>query len=230
LCLSKVGNEDNSGWLTPSTRKVASGSPGDKAEEKLRGLGEDLKELEEKREDHQENLEKIQNLKQEKQKFEEKRAETTEKLNDQRAKKGEWAEFREVEKKAEKAEKRCNQFYGAKNDWDDKVEKIGDTLKKMESIKGKTNEHQDKQEETKQQEKQLREKFENGKTELEELKEKKGYLERLRAFEINKEINSLNGGIISGVWDLEKIKPHIKGKYEKIVEKDLNLSMLIKRT
>jgi len=40
----------------------------------------------------------------------------------------------------------------------------------------------------------------------------------------------LVGEIISGVWDLEKIKPHIKGKYEKIVEKDLNLSMLIKRT
>ncbi len=40
----------------------------------------------------------------------------------------------------------------------------------------------------------------------------------------------LIGEIISGIWDLEKIKPHIRGKYEKIVEKDLNLSMLIKRT
>ncbi len=38
----------------------------------------------------------------------------------------------------------------------------------------------------------------------------------------------LIGEIISGVWDLEKIKPHIKGKYEKIVNKDLNLTMIVK--
>jgi len=38
----------------------------------------------------------------------------------------------------------------------------------------------------------------------------------------------LVGEIISGIWDLEKIKPHIKGKYEKIVEKDLNLTMIVK--
>lgn len=40
----------------------------------------------------------------------------------------------------------------------------------------------------------------------------------------------LVGEIISGIWDLEKIKPHIKGKYEKIVEKDLNLTMIVKKT
>ncbi len=39
----------------------------------------------------------------------------------------------------------------------------------------------------------------------------------------------LVGEIISGRWDLEKLKPHIKGKYEKIVEKDLNLSMIVKK-
>lgn len=38
----------------------------------------------------------------------------------------------------------------------------------------------------------------------------------------------LIGEIISGVWDLEKIKPHIKGEYEKIVNKDLNLTMIVK--
>jgi len=36
--------------------------------------------------------------------------------------------------------------------------------------------------------------------------------------------------IIPGVGDLEMIKPHIKGDYEKIVEKDLNLTMIVKRT
>ena len=38
----------------------------------------------------------------------------------------------------------------------------------------------------------------------------------------------LVGEIISGVWDLEKIKPHVKGKYEKSVNKDLNLTMIVK--
>jgi diadenylate cyclase len=38
----------------------------------------------------------------------------------------------------------------------------------------------------------------------------------------------LVGEIISGVSDLEKIKPHIRGKYEKIVEKELNLTMVVK--
>ncbi|MHC1623217.1 MAG: DNA integrity scanning protein DisA nucleotide-binding domain protein [Candidatus Methanospirareceae archaeon] len=36
--------------------------------------------------------------------------------------------------------------------------------------------------------------------------------------------------IITGIGDLEMIKPHIKGDYEKIVEKDLNLMMIVKRT
>ena len=40
----------------------------------------------------------------------------------------------------------------------------------------------------------------------------------------------LVGEIISEVRDLEKIKPHIKGKYEKIVKKDLNLTMIVKKT
>ncbi|RCV63354.1 Diadenylate cyclase [Methanophagales archaeon] len=38
----------------------------------------------------------------------------------------------------------------------------------------------------------------------------------------------LVGEIMSGVWDLKKIKPHIKGDYEKIVNKDLNLTMIVK--
>lgn len=38
----------------------------------------------------------------------------------------------------------------------------------------------------------------------------------------------LIGEILTGVWDLEKIKPHIRGEYEKIVEKDLNLTMIVK--
>jgi len=38
----------------------------------------------------------------------------------------------------------------------------------------------------------------------------------------------LVGEIITGMWDLEKIKPHIKGKYEKIVNTDLNLTMIVK--
>ncbi len=38
----------------------------------------------------------------------------------------------------------------------------------------------------------------------------------------------LVGEIITGIWDLEKIKPHIKGEYEKIVNKDLNLTMIVK--
>ncbi len=40
----------------------------------------------------------------------------------------------------------------------------------------------------------------------------------------------LVGEIIPGVWDLEMIKPRIKGGYEKIVDKDLNLTMVVKRT
>jgi len=38
----------------------------------------------------------------------------------------------------------------------------------------------------------------------------------------------LVGEIMSGVWDLDKIKPHIKGKYEEVVNKDLNLTMIVK--
>jgi diadenylate cyclase len=38
----------------------------------------------------------------------------------------------------------------------------------------------------------------------------------------------LVGEIIAGIWDLKKIKPHIKGEYEKIVNKDLNLTMIVK--
>lgn len=40
----------------------------------------------------------------------------------------------------------------------------------------------------------------------------------------------LVGEILMGVWDLEKIKPHIKGEYEKIVEKNLDLTMIVKTT
>jgi diadenylate cyclase len=40
----------------------------------------------------------------------------------------------------------------------------------------------------------------------------------------------LVGEIIPGVWDLEMIKPRIKGDYEKIVDKDLNLTMVVKKT
>ncbi len=36
--------------------------------------------------------------------------------------------------------------------------------------------------------------------------------------------------IITGLGDLEMIKPHIKGEYEKIVEKDLNLTMIVKKS
>jgi DNA integrity scanning protein DisA with diadenylate cyclase activity len=38
------------------------------------------------------------------------------------------------------------------------------------------------------------------------------------------------GEIITGVWDLGMVKPRIKGGYEKIVDKDLNLTMIVKRT
>ena len=38
----------------------------------------------------------------------------------------------------------------------------------------------------------------------------------------------LVGEIIFGIWDFEKIKPHIRGNYEKIVEKNLNLTMIVK--
>ena len=40
----------------------------------------------------------------------------------------------------------------------------------------------------------------------------------------------LVGEIITGIWDLEKIKPHILGDYERIVNKNLNLTMIVKRT
>ncbi|MDI6810281.1 MAG: diadenylate cyclase [archaeon] len=40
----------------------------------------------------------------------------------------------------------------------------------------------------------------------------------------------LVGEIITGVWDLEMIKPRIKGEYEKIIDKDLNLTVIVKRT
>jgi DNA integrity scanning protein DisA with diadenylate cyclase activity len=35
--------------------------------------------------------------------------------------------------------------------------------------------------------------------------------------------------IISGTTDLDKVKPHIRGKYEKIVDNDLNLTLVVKR-
>jgi diadenylate cyclase len=40
----------------------------------------------------------------------------------------------------------------------------------------------------------------------------------------------LVGEIITGIWDLDKVKPHIIGGYEKIVNKDSNLTMIVKRT
>ena len=36
--------------------------------------------------------------------------------------------------------------------------------------------------------------------------------------------------MITGVWNLELIKPRIKGEYEKIVEKGSNLTMIVKRS
>ena len=36
--------------------------------------------------------------------------------------------------------------------------------------------------------------------------------------------------IIPGIGDLELIKPYIKGEYKKIVDKDLNLTMVVKRS
>jgi len=36
--------------------------------------------------------------------------------------------------------------------------------------------------------------------------------------------------IITGIGNLEMIKPRIKGDYEKIVEKDLNLTMIVKKS
>ncbi|NMX22257.1 hypothetical protein C5S30_07570 [ANME-1 cluster archaeon GoMg4] len=36
--------------------------------------------------------------------------------------------------------------------------------------------------------------------------------------------------IITGTGDLGKVKPHIKGDYEKIVERDLNVTMIVKRS
>ncbi|MCW3138946.1 MAG: diadenylate cyclase [Methanophagales archaeon] len=35
--------------------------------------------------------------------------------------------------------------------------------------------------------------------------------------------------ILSGIWELDKIKPHIRGKYEKIIEKNLGLTMIMKK-
>jgi hypothetical protein len=35
--------------------------------------------------------------------------------------------------------------------------------------------------------------------------------------------------IITGTGDLGKVKPRIKGEYEKIVERDLNVTMIVKR-
>jgi diadenylate cyclase len=36
--------------------------------------------------------------------------------------------------------------------------------------------------------------------------------------------------IIPGIGDLELIKPYIKGEYEKVVKKDLNVTMVVKRS
>ncbi len=36
--------------------------------------------------------------------------------------------------------------------------------------------------------------------------------------------------IITGTGDLEKVKPHIKGDYEKIVERDLNVTIIVKKS
>jgi len=35
--------------------------------------------------------------------------------------------------------------------------------------------------------------------------------------------------ILSGIWELDRIKPHIRGKYEKIIEKNLGLTMIMKK-
>lgn len=42
------------------------------------------------------------------------------------------------------------------------------------------------------------------------------------------EDGELIGEIKAGIGDLEMIKPHIKGKYDKIVDKDLNLTIIVK--
>jgi len=189
--VSKVGNEDNSGWLTPSTRKVASGSPWDEAKEELKSLKADLRELQEKRKNHQDNLKRIQNLRREKGRFEEKRAEKEEKLEEQQEKKDEWEEYRKVEKAAEKAKRRYNQLYGAKKDWDDRIKEIEEALKKTESIAEETSKWEEEREEAAEVEKRARNKFENRESELKRLKEKKEYLKRLRAAKINEEIDSL---------------------------------------
>ncbi len=34
--------------------------------------------------------------------------------------------------------------------------------------------------------------------------------------------------IMSGVWELDKIKPHIRGKYERIINREQNMTMILK--
>ncbi len=35
--------------------------------------------------------------------------------------------------------------------------------------------------------------------------------------------------ILTGIWELDKIKPRISGKYEKIIERDLGLTLIMKK-
>jgi len=54
--------------------------------------------------------------------------------------------------------------------------------------------------------------------------------EVVRIFDDGELVAEIISGAREGAWDLEKIKPHIKGKYEKVVEKDLNLTMILKQS
>ncbi len=189
--LGVVGDENNKGWLTKTRRNVASGSPWNEAKEKLEELKGELNDLQAKRKEHQENLEKIQNLKQEKEAFRKRLKQKKKDLIEKEEKKKEWDRFKEVKRDAQEAKARYRGLYENKKDWDDKLEEIEETLEKTKEINGEIKRLEEKRKEAAKQESASREKYDRAKAELEGLQAKRGYLERLRALEINRKIDFL---------------------------------------
>lgn len=193
--VGKVGDQDNKGWLTKTRRNVASGSPWDKAKEKLEELNGKLNELREKREEHQENLEEIQNLKQEKEALKKRLDQKKKNLRKKKEKKKDWDRFKDLKQSAQEAKSHYLELYDKKKSWDAKLGEIEKTLAKKKTITREIQGLEEKLKAAEEKSANSREKFDRAKSKLEALQDKKGYLEMLRALKINRELAALNGEI-----------------------------------
>ncbi|MFP3953781.1 MAG: AAA family ATPase [Candidatus Acetothermia bacterium] len=234
--VDRVGNENNNGWLTPTTRRVSSGSPWDKAETKLTTLKEEMQGLKEQLEDHQENLTDIHNIKDEKKKLEESLEEERNRLNTQQKKKQEWDEFFKVKNKKDGAEKRVDQLWAIKEDWDKKLSDIEETVRKTDVIQKKIDKLKKDKKTVSAKEERAREKWKSRNSSLARQKARLDYVKRLRAQKLNAEIAAIEEDL-QGLGDIDaeafsswkRLKEETESKKNQLEASELKIEFEAKR-